>query len=273
MNKLYSHPSIKRLLNEIAEVATYLWQRGWAEKNAGNISVHISDLLETTEIIKSNSPFFQLPEKYPELSGKLFIVSGTGKRMRDTARHPQENVLIILINNSGTAYQIVSTNHHSNTIAPTSELPTHMSIHQMIAQRGTKEKVIIHTHANELIALTQIREYCNEEKLNKLLWGMHPESMLFIPEGVGFVPYVTPGTLDIAKHSIPALQEHPIAIWEKHGVFAIGEDINDTFDLIDILTKSAKIFFMLNSTNNTPEGLSNKDLEKLKSIAARINKK
>jgi len=54
---------------------------------------------------------------------------------------------------------------------PTSELPTHLGIHQLIIKRGTNEKVVMHTHANELVALTQIKEFCNEEKLNKTLMG------------------------------------------------------------------------------------------------------
>ena len=32
---------LEKKINEIAEVAGYLWQKGWAERNGGNITVNI----------------------------------------------------------------------------------------------------------------------------------------------------------------------------------------------------------------------------------------
>jgi rhamnulose-1-phosphate aldolase len=188
--------------------------------------------------------------------------------MRDLAREPLKNALLIQLNEQGDGYWIIS--GEKNPVAnfrPTSELPTHLGIHQLIQQRASSEKVVIHTHANELVALTQIREFCNEERLNKLLWGMHPETMVFVPQGVGFVPYVTPGTEQIAMETLKALEKHNVVIWEKHGVFAIGESVFDTFDTIDILGKSAKIFFLVNGSGYKAEGLTDEQLEILKELS------
>ena len=33
---------LKEQLDEVAEIAGYLWQKGWAERNAGNISINIT---------------------------------------------------------------------------------------------------------------------------------------------------------------------------------------------------------------------------------------
>lgn len=136
----------------------------------------------------------------------------------------------------------------------------------MIKQRGSGEKVVTHTHASELIALTQVKEYCDEERLNKLLWGMHPETMVFVPKGIGLVTYLAPGTDLIADKTLEALEKHDVAIWEKHGIFAIGKDIIETFDVIDILAKSARIFFLCKNAGLEPEGLTDKQLEELKNI-------
>jgi rhamnulose-1-phosphate aldolase len=260
---------VRKIILQVAEVAQYLWQRGWAERNAGNISVNISHLITDDFNNLDDCPFFKLNNNYPELSGKYFFVSGTGRRMRDLARKPLDNALLIKLNDEGNGYWIISGKKDSAVnFQPTSELPTHLAIHQMVIKRGTDEKVVMHTHANELVALTQIREFCNQEKLNKLLWGMHPETMVFVPGGVGFVPYVTPGTEDIAVETLKALQEHKVALWEKHGVFSIGESVFDTFDTIDILAKSAKIFFLVKSAGYHAEGLSDNELEVLKVVAA-----
>lgn len=269
MELIENNHSLKDVIIEVAEIAEYLWQRGWAERNAGNISVNITELIHNGEFDIAELPHFSLPHPYPDLANMFFFVSGTGKRMRDLAREPLQNALIIKLNDEGNAYQVISRERAAaKKFKPTSELPTHLGIHEMIKQRGSNEKVVMHTHANELVALTQIGKYCNEDELNKLLWGMHPETMVFVPEGVGFVPYVTPGTEQIAVETIKALKQHHAAIWEKHGVFAIGNSPYDTFDLIDILGKSAKIFFLTKSSGHEPQGLSEEQLKILKEISS-----
>jgi rhamnulose-1-phosphate aldolase len=85
---LAGNKALKSVILELAETAGYLWQRGWAERNAGNISVNINDLI-TQEIPELNSiPFFELSKTYPKLAGACFLVTGTGKRMRDLAQKP-----------------------------------------------------------------------------------------------------------------------------------------------------------------------------------------
>ena len=37
---------MKKEVDKIAEVAGYLWQNGWAERNGGNINVNITDLVD-----------------------------------------------------------------------------------------------------------------------------------------------------------------------------------------------------------------------------------
>ncbi len=36
---------IAKTIREVADLANYLWQKGWAERNAGNISVNLSEIL------------------------------------------------------------------------------------------------------------------------------------------------------------------------------------------------------------------------------------
>ena len=96
---------------------------------------------------------------------------------------------------------------------------------------------------------------------------MHPETIVFVPGGVGFVPYVTPGTEQIADETLKVLESYKVALWEKHGVFAIGESVFDTFDMIDILGKSARIYFLVKSSGHEPQGLSNEQLDILKELA------
>lgn len=262
---IQKNKEIKKIILRVAEVAQYLWQNGWAERNAGNISVNINHLITGDLDDVNKYPVFKLPETYAKLANQYFFVTGTGKRMRDLARSPIQNTLIIKITNDGKSYHIFS-KHGQNVpdFMPTSELPTHLSIHQQIAIRGSNEKVIIHTHANELVALTHSPDIKTKEQVNNIVWGMHPEAMVFIPKGVGYVPYIMPGSIDIAKITLKEFNTNDVILWEKHGVFAIGEDVLNTFDNIDIVSKSAKIWFMCKQAGFEPEGLTDQQLNELK---------
>ena len=43
---LEGRPALKKEVEKIAEVAGYLWQNGWAERNGGNITVNVTDLVD-----------------------------------------------------------------------------------------------------------------------------------------------------------------------------------------------------------------------------------
>jgi rhamnulose-1-phosphate aldolase len=124
--------------------------------------------------------------------------------------------------------------------------------------------VIVHTHPTELIALTHIAGHNDEESVNRLLWAMHPESIVVNPRGVGLVPYTLPGTDEIADATARAFDRHPVILWGKHGVVAIGKDAMEAFDMIDTLTKSAQVFFMCKNAGYSPEGLTSEELGALR---------
>ena len=42
---LDNRPELAKEVNKVAEVAGYLWQKGWAERNGGNITVNILSLI------------------------------------------------------------------------------------------------------------------------------------------------------------------------------------------------------------------------------------
>jgi len=264
---LHSNKALQHVVRETSEIAGYLWQRGWAERNASNISVNITEIFQSAISEYDLYPFFTFSMMYPKLGGSYFFVTGTGRRMRDLARKPMKNALIIRLNDEGNGYWIISKEVNSENLMPTSELPTHLAIHQMVAERGSSEKVVMHTHAHEIVTLTHAKEFCNQDVLNKLLWSMHPETIIFIPKGVGFVPFRIPGSDDIAVETIKSLQNHDIALWEKHGVVAIGKNVADTFDIIDILAKSARIFFLCRSANIVPDSFTDEQLAELRKLA------
>jgi rhamnulose-1-phosphate aldolase len=254
---LFQKKELKPVFAEISETAKILWERGWAERNAGNFSINITAYFHEKELDRlSTYPFNPMPKSHPELARKLILVSGTGTRMRDVFKNPQANVCFVYISDTGSAYHIISDTADKSTVRPTSELATHLAIQQLLLQKKADEKVVLHAHVTELIALTQIPEYKTEDAINRLLWGMHPETVLFLPGGIGFIPFTVPGSEKIATATIAGFQKHKVILWEKHGGMSVGKSIAEAFDHLDILAKSAKIFFLCKSAGLEPEGLT-----------------
>lgn len=267
--------AIQQLLADLSVLGNCLWQKGWAERNAGNISINITGLLEEKlqhNLADPEGDFQPLDRSYPLLSNACFLVSATGKRMRDLAAEPEGNVMLICLNSGGDAFRVIPFRKDRETLSPTSELPTHLSVHEQLLEQGSPERALLHTHPDELIALTQIREFCREEELNRLLWGMHPETAVFIPAGAGLVPYMLPGSEEIARATVRKFEHHKVVIWEKHGCLAVGKDVFEAFDLIDTLAKSASVYFKCRSVGHEPEGLSPEKILELKALSSKFLK-
>jgi rhamnulose-1-phosphate aldolase len=252
--------ALNQTIAEITNTSRNLWEKGWAERNAGNISVNITGLLSVREKeIFSKTPVRPLPVTYPSLTDQLLMVTSAGSRMRNLAETPWDHLCILKMDKTGTHFKLWP----EKTREPTSELPTHLAVHNMLVRTKSAAKALVHTHATELIALTQIREFCTTETLNRLLWSMHPETTLFVPKGLGFIPFELPGTSGIAEITSKVLEDHPVALWEKHGVLSTGTTASDAFDTLDLLAKSARIFFMVKSAGYEPEGLTSEQLDEL----------
>lgn len=259
-----NNAGLKQELDKIAEVAGYLWQRGWAERNGGNISVNVTEYI--TDEYK-NAPALQtgikLPRKVEGLANNFFYVTGTGKRMRYVAKDPLANGAILRVSADGETYDIIA----DEVIMPTSELPSHFTIHNHMRTVLKKDtKVVCHTHPTDLIALTHNKELLDSKKISYLLWSMIPETRAFCPNGLGIIPYRMPGGLDLADESIKLLDRFDVVMWEKHGIVAVGDEMIETFDMIDTLSKAAQIYFYAKQAGFEPEGVPNEDMDAMAEV-------
>ena len=260
---MYYNDKLDKIINEIAEVAGYLWEKGWAERNGGNITVNITDAVD--EALRSKSPISQriaIGEVLPHIKGKYFFCKGTNKRMRDLARRPLENGSIIRICDDAAHYEIIA----ENLVMPTSELPAHLSMHNPMIERDNGYKAAIHTHPIDLVAMSQNPHFLEKDVLSKLLWSMIPETRAFCPKGLGIAKYELPGSLQLAKSTIQQLNEYDVVLWEKHGVCAVAPDILEAFDQIDVLSKAAQIYLTAKSMGFTPTGMIDEQLQELKEV-------
>uniref|UniRef100_A0A7V0Z717 Class II aldolase/adducin N-terminal domain-containing protein n=1 Tax=candidate division WOR-3 bacterium TaxID=2052148 RepID=A0A7V0Z717_UNCW3 len=140
---------------------------------------------------------------------------------------------------------------------------SHLLIHSFFLKNKIDKKAIIHTHPNHIIALSHIRKYSSENAFNRLIWSIHPEVKVVIPEGVGYVKYNCPGTERLARATLKKLKNRRLIVWERHGCVAIGKDLYEAFDLIDTVNKAIEIFFICRNAGYYPQGLNSLQLKEL----------
>ena len=179
--------------------------------------------------------------------------------MRDLARWPMDNGSIIRILDDCASYVIIA----DNEVMPTSELPSHLSVHARLIEKGSIYKATVHTHPIELISMSHNKKFMGKDVLSNLLWSMIPETKAFCPLGLGIVPYTLPGSLELAEGTLKELEDYDVVMWEKHGVFAKGLDVMDAFDQIDVLSKSAKIYINAKCMRFEPDGMSQEEMAEM----------
>jgi rhamnulose-1-phosphate aldolase len=256
---------IEPLYQELSEIAGYLWERGWAELNAGNISIRLANVSEHTFQDLAISETFSLPAPIPALANEFVLITGTGRRMRQIAKQPKEHTMIVSVHSNATTYHIYYTSF-GQQIKPTSELPTHLACHGVLKTNKPNYNTILHTHPSDLISFSHHPDMNNEELINKTLWKMHPETVVFAPTGMGFIPYQIPGNTVIANATIAKLATKNTILWQKHGAFAVGTSITQAFDVIDVLNKSAAMYLQCKAAGFEPTGLTEAEMSELMEV-------
>ena len=260
---------LKHQIDQAAEVAGYLWQKGWAERNGGNIVINVTDQinlqLSTLNYSKLSTLNSQLPigTTLPHLKGCYFFCKGTNRRMRDLTRWPMDNGSIIRILDDCAHYEIIA----DKPVIPTSELPSHLSVHNYLIGKGSPYKASLHTHPIELVAMTHHKPFLEKDVMTQILWSMIPETRAFCPKGLGIVPYLLPSSVALGEATLNTLDEgYDVVMWEKHGVFAVDTDIMYAFDQVDVLNKAAQIYMSARSMGFEPEGMSRAQMQELADV-------
>ena len=258
---LTDRPLLRQQIDQVAEVAGYLWQKGWAERNGGNITINITELVDDTmRALPALTEPRPIGKTLPHLEGCWFYCKGTGRRMRDLARDPMANGAVIRILPGCTNYEIVA----DAPIAPTSELPSHLAVHDYLLAQGSPYRASLHTHPIELVALSHSRKWLEKDAATRMLWSMIPETKAFCPRGLGIVPYLLPSSVELAEATLRTLDEdYDVVLWEKHGVFAVDTDILNAFDQVDVLNKAAQIYLAARGMGFEPDGMTDAQLREL----------
>ena len=166
---------------------------------------------------------------------------------------------VIRIQDDCASYVIIA----DHPVMPTSELPAHLSVHNRLIEKGSPYKASLHTHPIELIAMTHCKKFLEKDVATNLLWSMIPETKAFCPRGLGIIPYELPSSVKLAEATIGQLEDYDVAMWEKHGVFAVDVDVMSAFDQVDVLNKSALIYIAAKNMGFEPDGMSLEQMQEM----------
>ncbi|MBV1840549.1 rhamnulose-1-phosphate aldolase [Photobacterium ganghwense] len=269
MKQLILNDAVLAEIVKVSEVADYLWQREWAERNGGNISVLLTDIFGELPDDLNSYPYQTLAmigdDTFPRHSaGHIFFVKGTGERIREL-RRPDLAGCILRIDDEAKGYHLLWGGGNRCDFAPTSEFISHVEIIMAKRHSGSDDRCVVHTHPLELIVLSHHPDYAHSDTAyTHACWQMLPEVRAFVPRGIGIVPYCMPGSKTMADGTRDKLLQHDVAVWEKHGAVATGSDALTAFDYIDVANKGAKLFLKCLASGFIPEGVSAENMQALK---------
>lgn len=249
-------PELDDLLEMIGEAGRHLAEIGASEGAAGNISVCLRWPIE----LRTRFPLvdeIELPQFVPELAGATFLVSGSGRRLREIIDMPTANIACILVNEDGRNGKIY-TSHQRRFERVTSEFNSHLAVHyDQVLSSSTNFHAVIHAQPPHLTYLSHIPRYQNEEYLNTHLLRWQPETIINLPEGIGFVPFRIPSSPELMEGTLDTLRHHRIVVWAKHGVMSRSDvSVKRAADRVEYAETAAKYEYLNLCTGEIGEGLS-----------------
>ena len=262
------YPELDDLLEMMGEAGRHLADIEASEGAAGNISVCLRWSVEP----RSRFPLMdeiELPQPVPELAGATFLVSGSGRRLREIINEPTANIACIVVNEGGLTGRLY-TSYQRRFERVTSEFNSHLAVHyDQICASGTNFHAVIHAQPVHMTYLSHIPRYQNEAYLNTHLLRWQPETIINLPEGIGFIPFRVPGSPELMSGNIESLRRHRIVIWAKHGVMARSDvSVKRAADRVEYVETAARYEYLNLSAGELGEGLS---VEEIRAICKTFN--
>ncbi len=124
---------------------------------------------------------------------------------------------------------------------PSSEWRMHVAIY------GAREDVhaVVHTHNPTVVAL-----YMTGQRLESPL----TEAQYYLGGDPVLVPYAEPGTWNLAMAVAEALRRSNVAVLDRHGVVAVGSDLWEAVNRVDVIEDIVKFVLIAKHVNGEEHG-------------------
>jgi rhamnulose-1-phosphate aldolase len=250
------YPELDDVLEMMGEAGHHLAEIEASEGAAGNISVCLRWQVE----LRNHFPLIdeiELPQPVPELKGATFLVSGSGRRLREILDEPTASIACIVVNEGGRTGKLY-TSPHRRFERVTSEFNSHLAVHyDQICASNTNFHALIHAQPMHLTYLSHIPRYQDEQYLNTHLLRWQPETIVNLPEGIGFIPFRIPSSPELMAANVESLRTHRVVIWAKHGVMARSDvTVKRAADRVEYAETAARYEILNLSTGEQGQGLN-----------------
>lgn len=253
-------------LREFCDTADNMYRLGWDERNGGNVSMlldeaEVARYVDTERVLRT-IPFMGVKTAdfdASALSGRIFLVTGTGKYFKNVKADPERNLGIVGIAADGKSAELLWGFNDGGR--PTSEFPAHMLSHIARLKVDPENRVVMHSHPTCLLAMTYAHEL-DSDAFTHTLWQMSTECIVVFPEGVEVLPWMLCGTDEIGVATAEKMLGSRLVVWAMHGIYGAGKSLDETFGLIETAEKAADIF-MLTAPLKRVNTISDEQLKRL----------
>lgn len=251
------YPTTESLLVLIGQTGERLAEIDASEGAAGNISVFVRWTLEDAAAIFPDTEQILLPNPVPELEGGILLITGSGRRLREIHDDPTANLGLLEIAEGG-AVGHLRTSPRRLFARLTSELNSHLAVHRdQVGRSGTNFHALIHAQPLHLTYLSHISRYQDSGYLNRHILRWEPECIVQLPEGVGHIPFLVPGSDALQAANVEMLRTHRVVLWGKHGVMARSDmSVKRACDLIEYAETGAKYEYLNLTNHGLADGLT-----------------
>ena len=228
---------------EMVRTTTNMYAHGWDERNGGNISVLLDgSLLKEYIDVSAVTRTLETGFSAPGLDGRYFLVTGTGKYFKNVQYAPDVNLGIVRLADGGRTAQLLWGLTDGGRF--TSEFPAHMMSHIARLSVDPENRIIMHCHPDNLLAMTFVHQL-DEREFTRTLWQMCTECIFVFPEGVNVLPWMPCGTNEIGEATAEKMKTARLVVWAQHGIYGAGRNMDETFGLIETAEKAAGIYMKI----------------------------
>jgi rhamnulose-1-phosphate aldolase len=250
------YPELDELMTLIGEAGVRLSEIEASEGAAGNISVYIGWPVDPRRKFP-NLEEIPLPDELPELANASFLVSGSGRRLREIIHDPAANLGFVTINPGGKSAKLYTSGRRLFARV-TSEFNSHLAVHRdQIVSTGTNFHAVIHAQPLHLTYLSHIPRYQDENYLNHHILRWQPETIVNLPEGLGLLPFRLPGSPELMSGTVQKLRKHRVVVWSKHGVMSRSDNsVKRAGDRVEYAETGARYEYLNLTNHEQGDGLS-----------------
>jgi rhamnulose-1-phosphate aldolase len=255
------YPEFEEFLASVGEAGWRLSEIEASEGAAGNISVFIGWPVDPRRKFPLEE-VIDLPQTVPGLAGGIFLVSGSGRRLREIKADPAANLGCVVVDKGGKTAHLF-TSPQRLFVRLTSEFNSHLAVHSdQVVRTGTNFHAVVHAQPLHLTYLSHLPAYRDEAYLNRHLLRWQPEAIVNLPEGVGVVPFRVPGSRELMDATVESLRAHRVVVWAKHGMMARSDQsVKRATDRIEYAETAAHYEYLNLINHEQAEGLTGDEVK------------